>query len=245
MSHIEPGLTIALLLATAGLIPRVRRRTGRLLTPLALAGLFLWSFSPFAVLFSWTLEGRYPFRDLPSGEADAIVILSGGAQPSMPSQPFALPAESTYRRTMYGMWLHEHWKPLPVVVSGGTLSPDSPPIAELMRDILLGGEMDEGEVWVESESHTTYENAVNAAALLRPRNISRVALVTDSVHMPRAELAFRKQGFVVVPAPCCAYSAADLNRFADYIPSSGAMEANEAALHEWGGLMWYWLRGRI
>ena len=81
--------------------------------------------------------------------------------------------------------------------------------------------------------------------LLRAHAITKVALVTDCRHMLRAELCMRKQGMEVVPAPCCCYSETKLDSLRDYVPSAMAIRENEGTLHEWVGLAWYRIRGRI
>jgi uncharacterized SAM-binding protein YcdF (DUF218 family) len=248
MTHIEPGLTLLLLLGAAGLLPFLRRKCwGRWLTPLALAALFLWSWPPVAHLFSWTLERQYSWTGPPSADAQAMVVLTGGIEASGPSRPRALAGTSTYRRTMYAAWLYRHWRPLPVLISGGSISetPTDPPVSALARDILLGEGLPEDDLWLEKASLSTHTNALHTAELLRGREIHKIALVTESVHMPRSILTFRKQGVEVVPAPCCAVSAGELNRWTHFLPTRDAIESNEAALHEWVGLAWYWVTGRI
>jgi uncharacterized SAM-binding protein YcdF (DUF218 family) len=46
---------------------------------------------------------------------------------------------------------------------------------------------------------TTHEEAVLTADALRPRSVSRILLVTESMHMRRAKLLFEKAGFIVLP----------------------------------------------
>lgn len=53
----------------------------------------------------------------------------------------------------------------------------------------------------ESCSQTTEENAQFTTALLRPRKIRKILLVTDSPHMRRSLLVFRSFGFIVIPYP--------------------------------------------
>ena len=60
--------------------------------------------------------------------------------------------------------------------------------------------MPESQVWIADKSRSTYENAKYGAELVKGRGISRIVLVTDAYHMPRAEGCFRKQGLSVAPA---------------------------------------------
>ena len=56
-------------------------------------------------------------------------------------------------------------------------------------------------VILKAEAQTTREEAVRARELLRPRNVQRILLVTDSQHMTRARLLFERSGLKVLPAP--------------------------------------------
>ena len=55
--------------------------------------------------------------------------------------------------------------------------------------------------WTESDSRDTQENATNSIKILSKQNISKIALVTHSWHMPRSQKAFERSGFEVTPAP--------------------------------------------
>lgn len=96
----------------------------------------------------------------------------------------------------------------------------------------------------EERSHSTYENALYASEILRKKGLEKIVLVTDGYHMLRAEKSFRKQGLVVVPAPCGfrTFGTFDLIKL---IPDWEPIYWNEDALHEITGLFWYWIRGWI
>jgi uncharacterized SAM-binding protein YcdF (DUF218 family) len=56
---------------------------------------------------------------------------------------------------------------------------------------------------------TTVEEAAHVQALLAPRGIRRILLVTDSQHLVRAGRLFERAGFEVVPAPADSLAAAE------------------------------------
>jgi uncharacterized SAM-binding protein YcdF (DUF218 family) len=97
--------------------------------------------------------------------------------------------------------------------------------------------------WIEEESNTTAENAARAFSILRPEGRTRIALVTSAWHMRRAELAFAKAGFDVVPAPT-GYASRGEPRFLDWVPSASGLYATRTALWELLGVLWYRLTGR-
>ncbi|NER78108.1 MAG: YdcF family protein [Leptolyngbya sp. SIO1D8] len=48
-------------------------------------------------------------------------------------------------------------------------------------------------------ARTTYEEAISAAAILQPKGVERIFLITDSPHLFRAASIFRALGFTVFP----------------------------------------------
>lgn len=239
-------LFLIVLLAAAGVMRRNGRRSG-FLTGLVLAGLFLWSWEPITWLLSGSLEWRYPIHQQPAGDAEAIVVLSGSAYAQDASVPEDLPGENTYVRSSYASWLHKNWRALPIVVSGGAIAGPLHPavLADVMRRVLTEQGVPASMIWTESQSHSTYENAIYSAELLRGKGIHRIVLVTEAYHMLRAEKAFRHQGLTVVPAPCCYRYIQFDGDWRLLLPRVASMDRNDLILHEWVGLLWYWVSGKI
>ena len=93
----------------------------------------------------------------------------------------------------------------------------------------------------ENMSRTTWENAVNASALVKPRPGERWVLLTSASHMPRAVGVFRKAGWSVLPWPV-GYQSRD--HITAYAPSLGQkLAVLDWAVHEWIGLVVYYLHG--
>jgi uncharacterized SAM-binding protein YcdF (DUF218 family) len=228
--------TFALILLGLMLVV-VRRRDGgkRRARAVALACytlLMLLSLSPVSHLAVGSLEWQYEPLTEPPGDVRAIVVLGGGSA----SLPRCERAAALYRPEVHRL----------VVTSGGYGRADGPVEAEQMRAWLVRMGVAPSAVLVEGEGLSTHENAVRCAALLRERGVTRVLLVTDAVHMPRAAACFRKQGIDVVPAPCERLArSAEWQRPEYHLPKAGSAAHCEYALREWLGLLWYWLRGRV
>jgi uncharacterized SAM-binding protein YcdF (DUF218 family) len=243
MTYLQPVLSILIILIAIGLlrstVPRWRR-----IGIGAVAGLFLFSWTPFAALTSLTLEWRYPVETPPPQEVGAIVVLAGGTYPPDPSQREAAPTLDTYVRCQYAAWLHRNWRAVPVFASGGR-SPEQVLLSGVMRRVLEGEGVPPGQVFTEDRSTSTYTNATQTAAVLKDRGIRKIALVTEAFHMWRAELCFRKQGIQVVPAPCAFRGRVFRPKWGDFIPGPKGMGWNGDVLHEWIGLPWYRISGKI
>ncbi len=162
--------------------------------------------------------------------AQAIVVLGGGRNLGAPEWGGETVNDYTLRRARYGARLARETG-LPVYVSGG--KPTGGQLAEgtLMRE-LIAREFNSPVKWVDAASGTTREQAQIAAQDLRPQQISRIALVTDAVHMPRAQRAFELAGLAVISAPT-GYTAQ--RPFAPYqlIPGPVALLHSHIALREW------------
>jgi len=239
MTYLQPAL-LALLLFTAFSLARRRRRA----VWLGLILIFLWTWPPFAWLLSGSLEWFYPARPVPAGDAQAIVVLGGGTEPSNPTIPEPYVGWGSYQRCKEAAWLYHHWRALPIFASGGAENSDVA-VAQLMKTALEADGVPPSSITVEDRSGSTYENGVFTAALLRSRGIRKVALVTHAYHMLRSEKVFRKQGLDVTPAPCAAYTAGLQLSIHNVLPSAAAVAANDSVLHEWVGLVCYKLMGRI
>jgi uncharacterized SAM-binding protein YcdF (DUF218 family) len=238
MTYLQPVLPLLLLLSlTIGLLHRRTSRRLHLLSVFATLGLFLWAWPPVAWLFAGSLEWWYRPASF-AGKPEAFVVLSGYVEGSETGVDHRL-GRDTLVRCAYAAWLHRKWRWVPVVVTGNRL------ITNLMRVQLAAQGVPEEMIWTEPQSTSTAENAIYSARLLREKNIRRIALVTEGFHMLRAEACFRKQGFEVQPAPCAFRTLTFGESVSDWIPGAGAIRSNEEVAHEWVGMAYYWLRGRL
>jgi len=208
-----------------------------------LAGLFLSTWGPAEWLFSRPLESRYAAITLPQGDADAIVVLSAGIEGPKEHCPIAMPDESTFARCRYAAWLYHNWRQLPVLASGGVNGSGREPFSATIAELLVDYGVPADQVWTETSSRNTYENAKFSAEILRRKGVHKIALTVEADTMLRAEGCFVKQGIAVVPAPF--NHRAMGAHVQDYIPAWTSLQRNERTLHEYGGLLWYKLRGWI
>lgn len=238
MTYLSPMLPVLLVVVAIGLL-RPSSRRFRLAAAAAVLAVFLWNWPPVAVLTAGTLEWRYPVEPMPRGDAQAIVVLSGSTFDATP-EPERLPGQGTYMRCRYAAWLYKNWKKLPIVASGGPETPVA--AADVMRGSLEAEGIPPADIAVERASRSTRENAGFTAALLLPRGVRTIVLVTEAFHMPRAERSFAAAGFTVRPAPCCFRTRAFENWRTLLLPNARAAVNNDEALHEWAGLLWYLVR---
>jgi uncharacterized SAM-binding protein YcdF (DUF218 family) len=98
-------------------------------------------------------------------------------------------------------------------------------------------------IYIEPRPRTTSEDALYAAALLKPKPSERWMLVTSALHMPRAVGCFRVAGFQVEPYPV-EFTTAQSHPFAGFTPGSAALAHLDTTAKEWIGLIAYRLMGK-
>jgi uncharacterized SAM-binding protein YcdF (DUF218 family) len=243
---IVPGLLFLFLLS----LWRGWRRLGRVRWLLAAGCLafFLCTWTPVYHLCLLSLESGYsadsPYP--PERDFDAIVVLAAGAVPPLPWDPDGVIGPGTFVRCQHAAWLYKNVKAVPIITSGGALGGGIRPVtyAAMMRSLLIEQGVPADQIWTEPESRNTYENTLYSARILREHGIQKVALVTEAYHMPRSVRCLRKQGITVVAAPT-GFMAPTSYQWTDFIPKARAMGVMDIVVHEWVGLGWYWLSGKM
>ena len=121
----------------------------------------------------------------------------------------------------------------------GFTRPDDRQVLKIFA--LLGS--DPTRIYIESRPRTTSEDALYAAAMLKPKPSERWLLVTSALHMPRAVGCFRTAGFQVEPYPV-EFRTVRAHPFAVFAPGSEALNQLDTAAKEWIGLVAYRLMGK-
>jgi len=111
------------------------------------------------------------------GTADAIIVVSGG---------------DTNARTDEGIKLYKNGWADTIVFSGAAQDKSGPSNAAAMRTHAVSEGVPEKAIFVEEESATTEENAINTKTVLNENNIRDAILVTSGYHQRRAALEFNK-----------------------------------------------------
>jgi len=252
LGGLKPLLTVLFLpplslLVTAGLglllIGKKPRSSAIGKTVAILSVALLWAFccDGTGVWLSKVLLPQYsPLAagQLKIANVQAIVVLGGGLVPYAPEYGQAQPSPYGAARLRYGISLSRS-SGLPILFSGGVgwanESLGQVSEAEVAARI---AEQDYGVTlrWLESQSRDTAENARLSAAMLGRDAVSRIALVTDAWHMPRAQAAFERAGLKVTPAPMGFILPAQAGVLA-WLPSPAGLATSHLVLKEWLGLL--------
>lgn len=236
-----PPASAILLLLCGALLRRRWPRFGRALQVAGVAWLWIASTPCVGGLLLASLQAYPPLPATgPLPRADAIVVLSAEADCGGAEYGGATVGPMTLQRLRYGAALQRRTG-LPLLVSGGSPTIDTPALAAMMRNT-AEGDFGVPVRWTEERSADTRENARCSAALLRAADVHTVLLVTSAWHMPRAAASFEREGLAVVAAPT-SFRGDVFASWTSFVPHWNGLRDTCLALHEWCGRLVYALRG--
>lgn len=197
---------------------------------LGLAGVTLFlliAYTPLPNLLSRELETPSHIE-----QAEAVVVLGSGHFPD------GLLTDASLRRAIHGIVLHRKGLAPLLIFLGPAPYRNRPAEAEiravLARDLGVSPEA----ILTETKANTTREEVVRVSALLRPRRVRRILLVTDSQHMFRAQRLFERAGFEVLPAV-----ADNMSNLTD--SPEDRFKLTRRALQEILARVYYWVAGNL
>jgi uncharacterized SAM-binding protein YcdF (DUF218 family) len=224
-----------LLLAIAGLLLLPRRpRVARCLLWIGLASLWLLA-TPVVAGAITRLAQHFPALQLDHLDgAQAIVILGGGDQRAWAPE-YGGPAASAglLEKLSYGAYLARRTG-LPILVTGYGIE------AQAMRATLQRN-FDITPRWIDAQAFDTFENARNAAAMLKRDGIERIILLTSATHMLRSLHEFTATGLRVMPAPVGTRVYQPPEYAWEFVPSANALWLSYEACYELLGEPVRWL----
>ena len=192
-------------------------------------------------LITLPLENSYNPPESFQEKIPAVVL--GGGVHYLSNNRAVLSSTSLYR----SIKAYEIYQELnvPLVFTGGTsIDQDGPGEATVAAEWFRKMGVPENSLFTELKARTTYENAYYIKEWLKENRFKKIYLVTSAVHMKRSAAAFKKQGIDFIPVPT-GYLYNQRMGWLDYLPNRGALTTNLMAVHEWIGLLWYNITGRI
>ena len=224
---------------------KLRYKLGRFSLFLGMCILFLFSIKPVSNLLVYSLECHY---QLPSDEIlsnlDVVVILGGGMHMSGGFREYPEVKGVTYSRLFNGIRIFKQSGARTLALCGGNLIPSTESEAEVMKALALELGIQESKIITETESRNTMENASELAKLLSSTEKRRIGLVTSALHILRSEKTFRKRfpNDTIVPIPVNYIYSPYRHNLRSFVPSADALSTSNYAIHEWIGIIWYFMR---
>jgi uncharacterized SAM-binding protein YcdF (DUF218 family) len=249
--RVDAPLTVVIVLAIVAVWwwrrPLSRRPWGLLVA--ALAVFYLATTPMGANLLMFPLAhglAQIRTRDEAKG-ADTVVILSGGVetiraggvvltQLTTASTLRVLEAARVYK--LIGARL--------VIVSGGIADErvELEPESRHMSEALVAAGVPAANIALDVLAKDTYDHPRTIRPILEAQHVRRFVIVTSPTHMRRALAVFRKAGFD--PAASVTLLRSDhLEPSPFFVPNDDSQLLSDAAIYDYAGWIYYWMRGRL
>ena len=227
------------------LVTRFRHAGSRILL-IGVAALLALGYSPFANVLLLPLSERFPAWKSDGRTPDGIIVLGGAIDSDTSLARNSLEMDSSAERIVTMLQLARKYPDARIVFSGGsgTLLQDSASEAPIAGRLLESFGVARDRVVLEGSSRTTAENAIFTQRLVQPKPCEVWLLVTSAFHMPRSIGAFRKAGFDVEAYPVDWRTRGWGDAMTPFDKLSAGLARSDVAVHEWTGLVAYWLTGR-
>jgi uncharacterized SAM-binding protein YcdF (DUF218 family) len=242
-----PSNAIAAICAIGALLLLSRRqRAGTLTVTFGILLLLVFGYSPAGNVLLLGLSERFPAWQADGRPPDGIIVLGGAIDPDTSAARGTLELDSAAERVFAMIELAKRFPKARIVFSGGSanLTGDAPPEAPLAGQLLESLGVSPDRIVLESASRTTDENAKFTRQAISPKPGERWLLVTSAFHMPRSIAVFRAAGFDVEAYPVDWRTRGWSDAAQPFDMLSRGLARTDVAVHEWIGLLTYWLAGR-
>lgn len=120
-------------------------------------------------------------------KADAAIVLGAGIWGDEPSPVFK-------ERINHGIWLYENGYVNQLIFTGGKADGNLHSDASIAKKYAMECGVAEEDIYIEEQSTITQENLYYAAQIINEKNMSKVIIVSDPLHMKRAMLMAEDYG---------------------------------------------------
>lgn len=248
-SLFSPSQLILAALLLGGLLLLVGwRRAGRALFMVGALGTFAFGILPVGSWLAAALEAQYPRPASLPARISGIVQLGGAERVGLSARVGGPELNGAADRYFVALELARRYPEARVVFTGnGRDRPEQGIVGgevAIARRVHAAAGLAPPRLSFETRARDTCENALATYLFVRPRPGDHWLLVTSAMHLPRAMACFRVAGWDVIP-----YAA-------DHRGSTGSLDAGsfrigenlalfDEAMHEWLGLAYYRLAGRV
>ncbi len=198
--------------------------------------LILWLAFITVLAIAWTPLTDHMIKSLAVKEdirkSDVIVVLAGGIDEGR-----YLSLVSSHR-LLRGAQLYFEGKAKKILLSGGDPKKMGVAEATVMAQEARRLNIPGADIIVEKGSDRTHEQAVEIKKIAESQRWKSVLLVTSYSHMKRSLMAFEHAGFKVYPAPADPYEKYTNDPL-------GRLRLFKMLLHEYGGIIYYKIKGWI
>jgi len=233
---IKPIIWVFILLISA-LISKTKRRT-LLIYTISIFWVFSNGFVADEAARAWEIEQKGILNM--KGQYEVGVILGGfsGYDAKIKMLDFNTHSD----RVIFAEQLYHQGIIKKILISGGNgmLINNGYLEAEEIKKHLINNKIPETDIWIESTSRNTYENAYNSAIILKEKGIDNILLITSAIHMRRSLFCFEKVKLKPTPfSTDFTFKTRDFYLDDMLIPSMEGVVKWQELIHEWIGYLAY------
>jgi len=227
------------------LIWRSHRKTGlSLLTGCAV----FYAMVTFGPLTSWLmtpLEKRFSHYTNHIGDApySGIIVLGGAERLKLSTKHNQATLSGAAERLVEAAKLARIFPDIPIIHSGGGQRENTLSETEIARKFFTEAGINLYRIRFDTKSYNTYTNALETAKLIESHEKGKWLLVTSAFHMPRSVGAYRNAGINIQPYPVD-YRTSLTNSLIRRPNAGHSLYQLDFAVHEWLGLLAYYISGR-
>ena len=191
------------------------------------------------------LEDRFEQPAVDTLDPRGLIVLGGGFEPGVVAETRGgMPFNDRAERMTKTVELAHRFPDMKIVFSGysGRIVQYGATESEIARRFFEAQGIAPERIVCENRSRNTFENALFTKELVKPKEGETWLLVTSAFHMPRSVGIFRRIGWDVVPFPVDFKTPKETDNVT-FDVGEGTEKAY-LALHEWVGLVTYYLTGR-
>ena len=234
-------LLVALCLGTILIYLRPNRLGRRLLSLTAVLSVIVATL-PIGHNLIVILENRFPAVQTLPAKVDGIIVLGGIVNQNITQARGQVSIGGAVERLISFAVLSKQYPKAKLLFTGGSgdILRQNIKEGDVVEPLLVDLGVDLKRLKIESNSRNTYENAVLSKRLAQPSAEETWILITSAFHMPRSVGVFRQVEWDVIPFPVDYHFEENL-AFELSFNFIGGVNILSRAIHEWLGLLVYWL----
>lgn len=210
--------------------------------------ILIWVVALFPV-GSWLyypLETKFQHNPKLPGTVDGIIVLGGSVSPSKSQYWQQLETNQHHERLSAFIRLANIYPDAKLLFTGGSaaINENQSTEAEFARQYFIDSGLTGARLMMEDKARNTAENIQYSKALVKPQPNENWVVITTAFHMPRSIGLFCQQNWPVIPFPVDQASHPE-TLFNVNLNLAGHTASLKGAVHEWTGLLAYFLTGKI
>lgn len=202
-------------------------------------------FFPMGQFLLFKLEHQYQSLEVLPNEIDGLIVLGGPSNAGLTTIYDQVNFNDGGERLTEAVLVIKKSQPKKIIFSGGTSKQNfESSHAFVAKKFFHEMEINTNNIYFEYKSRNTYENIFNSKITVNPKKNEKWIIITSSFHMPRAMKVADKLEWRLIPYPVDYRTAKNFSGFHFSFNLLNNINSLDLALHEYVGLISYYLLGR-